>query len=118
MCRTKGHHKNECPLFAQYIGVGMLNHLASGGPWCEILKTHGHDPYHFPLMKKYQKVPKSTFCNIFKSFKHEDMYCRTLEMMKENILDTYKVQDEHVTRQSTQQPQYNSTQQPQYNPTQ
>jgi hypothetical protein len=36
MCRTKGHHKNECPLFAQYIGVGMPNPLASGGPWCEI----------------------------------------------------------------------------------
>jgi hypothetical protein len=36
MCRTEGHHKNECPLFAQYIGVGMPNPLASGGPWCEI----------------------------------------------------------------------------------
>jgi hypothetical protein len=45
-CRTKGHHKNECPTFVQYIRIGMPNLLLSGGPWCEICKTHGHDPYH------------------------------------------------------------------------
>ena len=69
-------------------------------------------------MHKYQTIPKSTFCNFCKSDEHEDKDCRTLEMMKERIEDTYMVQDEHVTCQSMQQPQYNTVHQPQYNPTQ
>jgi hypothetical protein len=77
----------------------MPNPLASGGPWCEIFKTHGHDPYHFPLMQKYQVVSKSTFCNFFKSVGHEEKDNRTLEMIKEMIVDTYKVHDEHVIGQ-------------------
>ena len=36
MCRIESNDKNECPLFSQYIGVGMPNPLALGGPWCEI----------------------------------------------------------------------------------
>jgi hypothetical protein len=36
MCRTKGHDKNDCLLFSKSIGLGMPNHLASGGTWCEI----------------------------------------------------------------------------------
>jgi hypothetical protein len=116
MCRTKGHHKNECPLFSQYIGVHFPNSLASGVPWCDIFKTHGHDPYHFPLMQKYQTVPKSTFYNFCKSVGHEDKDCRTLVMMKERISDTYRVQVEHVTGKFAQQLSYNTAKQPQYNP--
>jgi hypothetical protein len=99
MCRTEGHRKNEFPLFSQYIGVGMPNPLYLGGPWCDNHKTHGNDPYHFPLMKKYQTVLKSTFCNFCKSFRHEDKDCRTLEMMNERIADTYRVQVEYVIEQ-------------------
>jgi hypothetical protein len=98
----EGHHKNECPLFAQYIGVSMPSPLYSGGPWCDICKTHGNDIYHFPLMNKYQTVPKSTFCKFCKLDGHKDKDCGNLEMMKEMIADTYMVQDEHVTRQTTQ----------------
>jgi hypothetical protein len=77
----------------------MPNPLASRGPGCEIFKTHGHDPYYFPLMQKYQTVPKRTICNFCKSVGQEEKDCRTLEMMKEIIADTYRVQDEHVIRQ-------------------
>jgi ribosomal protein S18 len=81
----------------------MTNPLASGGPWCEIFKTHGHDPYHFHLMQKYRTIPKSTFCNFCKSVGYEDKDYRTLDMMKEQITDTYRVHDEHVTGKYTQQ---------------
>jgi hypothetical protein len=107
-----GHHKNECPLFAQYIGVGMSNPLASKVPWREISKTHGNDPYHFPLIHKYHIVPKSTFCNFCKLVGHEDKDYRTLEMMKERIAYTYRVQVEHVIIQSAQQPQYKNAHHP------
>jgi hypothetical protein len=54
LCRSEGHHKNECLTFVQYLGVGIPNPFPTGGPWCEICKTHGHDPYHFPMMQKYK----------------------------------------------------------------
>jgi hypothetical protein len=44
LCRTKGHHKNEFPTFAQYLGEGMKNPLPIEGPWCEICRTCLHDP--------------------------------------------------------------------------
>jgi hypothetical protein len=72
--------EKECP-----------NPLPKGGPWCEICRTHGHDPYHCPMMKKYQTMPKSTFCNFCKSVGHEDKDCRTLEMMKERTSDAYRI---------------------------
>jgi hypothetical protein len=52
-CRTEGHHKNECPMFAQYMEAGMPNPLPPGGLWCEICKKSGHDPYHCTMMQKY-----------------------------------------------------------------
>jgi hypothetical protein len=54
LCRTEGHHKNECPTFMQYMETGVPNPFPTGGPWCEICKTHGHDPYHCPMMQKYK----------------------------------------------------------------
>ena len=51
-CRTEGHHKNACPTFAQYMETCLSNPLLTRGLWREICKTHGHDPYHFPMMQK------------------------------------------------------------------
>jgi hypothetical protein len=82
LCRTKGHHKNEFPTFAQYLEAGFWNTLPTGGVWCEICKTHGHDPCHFPLIQKYQIVPESTFCNFYKFVGHEDKDCITTELIK------------------------------------
>jgi hypothetical protein len=36
LCRSEGHHKNECLTFVQYLGVGLPNTFPIGGPWCEI----------------------------------------------------------------------------------
>jgi hypothetical protein len=111
-CRTEGHHKNECPTFAQYMETGMPNPLPTGGPWCEICKTHGHDPYHFPMMQKYQTVPKNAYCTFCKSVGHDDKDCRTMDLMRERTSDTYRVQEEMMTGQVA--PQFNQVP-PQYN---
>jgi hypothetical protein len=31
LCRIKGHHKNECPMFVRYFGAGLSNPLPIGG---------------------------------------------------------------------------------------
>jgi len=74
-CKTKGHHKDEFPTFTQYLQEEMPNPLPTGGLWCEICKTPRHDPYHCPMMQKYQKFLKSTFYNFYKSIGHEDKDC-------------------------------------------
>jgi hypothetical protein len=87
----------------------MPNPLPTGGLWCELCKTPGHDPYHCPMMQKYQTMPKSTFCNFCKSVGHEDKDCRTLELMKERTSYAYRMQDELMIGQPAQQ--YNNAQQ-------
>jgi hypothetical protein len=53
----KGHHKNECPTFREYLATGALNPLApGGGVYCEICRTMGHHPTSCPLMQKYQST--------------------------------------------------------------
>jgi hypothetical protein len=92
LCRTKGQHKNECLTFAQYLATRVPNPFPSRGPWCEICKTHGHGPYHFPIMHKYKTVPKNIYSIFCKSVGHGDRDCRTLELMREKTSDTYRVQ--------------------------
>jgi hypothetical protein len=36
--------------------TGVSNPFPTGGPWCEICKMHGHDPYHCPMMQKYKNT--------------------------------------------------------------
>jgi hypothetical protein len=118
-CRMEGHHKNECPTFAQYMETGMPNPLPQGGLWCEICKKLGHDPYHCTMMQKYQTVPKNSYCTFCKSVGHDDKDCRTMELMRERTSDAYRVQAEMMTGQAT--PQFNqapapyNTVQQQYN---
>jgi hypothetical protein len=101
LCRKKGHHKNECPTFAQYLDTGVPNPLPTGGQWCEISKTHEHDPYHCTMMQNYNIVPKISYCNFFKSVGHDEKDSRTLELMRERTSDTYRVQEEMMTKQFT-----------------
>ena len=36
-CRTEGHSKEHCPLFAEYLANGAPNPLPKAqGPWCKI----------------------------------------------------------------------------------
>jgi hypothetical protein len=91
-CRIEGHHKNECVTFSQYMEIGISNPFPKGGLWCEIRKTNGHDPYHFPMMQKYQKIPNISYCNFFKSVCHDDKDCRKMDLMREGTSYTYRVQ--------------------------
>jgi hypothetical protein len=79
--------------------------ITNRGLWCEICKKQGHDPYHFPMMQKYQTVPKSSYCNFCKSVGHDDKDCRTMDLMRERTSDAYRVQAEMMTGQAT--PQFN-----------
>jgi hypothetical protein len=49
------------------------------------------------MMHKYQKVPKSSYCNFFKSVGHDDKYFRTMDMMRERTSKTYRVQEKMMT---------------------
>jgi hypothetical protein len=81
------------------MAIRVPNPFPTGGPWCEICKMHRHDPYHCPMMHKYKIVPKSSYCNFLKSVGHDDKDCRTLDLMREISLDTYRVQEEMMTGQ-------------------
>jgi hypothetical protein len=83
--------------------IRIQNHFSIGGPWCNIYKTHGLDPYHFPMMQKYQTIPKSSYLNFYKSVGHDDKDCRTMEMMREITSDTYRVQVEMMSWQDKPQ---------------
>jgi hypothetical protein len=91
-CRTKGHHKNECPMFAQYMAAGILNPLPMGGLWCEIFKKPGHNPYGVKYSRnQVTTVPKTFYCTFCKLVGHDDKYCRTMELMQERTPDEYRV---------------------------
>jgi hypothetical protein len=109
--------------------IGLPNDFPTQGPWCEICKIYGHDPYHCPMMHKYHTVPKISYCNFCKSVGHDDKYCRTMDLMRETTSYTYRVQVDMMTGKNgphfnqvippynNAQPHYNIVQ-PQYNPTQ
>jgi hypothetical protein len=117
------------------MATRVPNPFPIGIPWCNICKTHGHDPYHCPMMKKYQTIPKCSYCNFCKLVGHDDKDCRTMELMRERTSDTYKVQEKMMigkfapqfnqvpTPYNNVQQQYNIAQsqynnsQAQYNPT-
>jgi ribosomal protein S18 len=89
----------------QYMETRMPNPLPTGGPWCEICKTHGHDPYHCPMMQKYQTVPKNAYCTFCKSVGNDDKDYKTMDLMRERTSDTYRVQAEMMTGKDA--PQFN-----------
>jgi hypothetical protein len=89
----------------QYMETSVSNPFPMGGTWCKICKTHGHDPYHYPMMQKYKTVPKSSYCKFCKSVGHYDKHCRMMDLMKEKTSYNYRVQEEMMTRQDA--PQFN-----------
>jgi hypothetical protein len=118
------------------MASGMPNPLPKKGLWCEICKKQGHDPYHCPMMHKYQTVSKRSYCNFCKFVGHDDKDYRTMDLMRERTSYAYRVQEEMMigkcasqfnqvpTPYNTTQQQYNTAQQPynttepQYNTTQ
>jgi len=64
-CKGEGHHKEQCPMFQDYLNSGAPNPLNQGArPWCEICRTRGsHRPESCPLLQKYVSTPMSLYCN-------------------------------------------------------
>jgi hypothetical protein len=91
----KGHHKDECPTFVQYLAVGAPNPLPGGG-YCEICKKWGHHPTECPLLQKYQSTPKNLFCNFCKSVGHEEKDCHVFDLLRERTSDMYRIQEENT----------------------
>jgi hypothetical protein len=89
-CRMKGHHKDECPTFVQYLVAGVSNPLPRGG-YFEICKKWGHHPTDCPLLQKYQSTPRNLFFNFYKSMEHEEKDCRVLDLMRKRTLDMYMI---------------------------
>jgi hypothetical protein len=80
--------------------TGLPNPFPTGGPWCEICKTLGNDPYHYLMMQKYQIVSKSSYLNFFKLVGHDDKDCKTMDLMRERMSDTWRVKVEMMTGQA------------------
>jgi hypothetical protein len=78
----------------------MPNPLLIGGIWCDICKKQGHDPYHYPMMQKYQTIPKSSYCNFCKLVGHDEKDCKTMDLVRQRTSDAYRVQEEMMTNQA------------------
>jgi hypothetical protein len=62
-CKIKGHRKEECPTFAYYMETGEPNPSVGRVGYCKICRTRGNHPTSFPLLNKYQIMPRNLFCN-------------------------------------------------------
>lgn len=94
-CRTKGHSKEHCPVFVEYLASGAYNPLPQGrGPWCEICRMNGHRPQDFHLLQKYVQTPKNLFCTFCKYVGHVENNCRAYELMMERTKDIYAMQSD------------------------
>jgi len=91
-CKAEGHHKDQCPLFQDYLSSGAPNPLNQGaGPWCEICQTRGsHRLEHFPLLQKYVSTLTSLYCNFCKSVGHDGSNSHAYDMMHDQR--AYRVQ--------------------------
>ena len=94
-CRTEGHSKEQCPVFAQYLASGTPNPLPQiGGLWCKICKQGGHRPQDCHMVQKYTKTPKNLYCTFCSLVGHDDSHFRALDMMMERTQDVYAMQSE------------------------
>jgi hypothetical protein len=90
-CKKKGHCKDECPTFAQYMATGASNSLTRGVGYREICETWGHHPTVCPLLHKYQTMPNNLFYNFCKSVGHDEKYYHEFNLMRECTSDVYKI---------------------------
>lgn len=94
-CKTEGHSREHCHVFAEYLASSAPNPLPQAqGPWCEICRVNGHRPQDFPLLQKYVQTSKNLFCTFCKSVGHDDHHCRDYELMVERTQDVYAMQSD------------------------
>jgi hypothetical protein len=113
-CRSKGHDKEHCPLFHEYLALGAPSPLKQVNlPWCEVCKNK-HRPGECYYMQKYVQIPTKVYCTFCKSVGHNDRDCRAFDLMHERSRDIYKIQGE--VHQEGNNAQYNSPGRGTFNP--
>ena len=60
--------------------------------WCEICQSWGHAPPSFLMLQKYYIATHAPFWEFYKSIRHDVNNCHTLQLMKDNRTDSYRVQ--------------------------
>jgi hypothetical protein len=55
MCRSKRHHREECPTLENYMEMGASIPFPFGpqAEWCEICRQWGHIPPYFSTLEIY-----------------------------------------------------------------
>ena len=81
-CKSQGHDKDHCPVFANYVAVGRsmpLRPKAQGGPstgstlWCAIYQVVGkHATDNCHLLQKFVQTPQQLFCNFCQFVGHDE----------------------------------------------
>lgn len=102
-CKSQGHDKDRCPVFANYMEGGgpmPLRPKAQTGPsagptlWCTICKVIGnHATDNCHLLQKFIQTPQQLFCNFYRLVGHDERNCRSYELMMDRT-PTYRVQEE------------------------
>jgi hypothetical protein len=65
-----------------------------------------HHPTAFSLMHKYQSTARNLFINFYNFSEHDEKEFHAFDLMRENIIDAYKVQGEEGPKGGV--PQYNT----------
>jgi hypothetical protein len=91
MCRSEGHHRDECPTLGNYLAMGAPNPFPTRPQteWCNICRQWGHIPPHFPTLEKYQKTHHTPFCEFCKSMGHDVNNFRSLQLMQDHTHDVF-----------------------------
>lgn len=81
-CKGKGHDKDHCPVFANYVAEGgpmPLRPEAQVDPstapvlWCVICQVGGkHTTDNYHLLQKYTQTLQQLFCNFCRSIGHNE----------------------------------------------
>jgi hypothetical protein len=92
ICKVKGHSKDNCPLFNEYLASGAHNPLKQATqPWCEVCRNK-HHPSECYYMHKYVHTPTNLYYTFCKSMGHDEKNCRAYYLMHERSRDTYRIQ--------------------------
>jgi hypothetical protein len=106
ICRSKGHDKENCPLFHEYLASGALIPLKQVNlPWFEVCRNR-HRPGECCYMQKYVQTPTNLYYTFCKCVGHDDRDCRDFDLVHEISRDIYKIQGE--VHQEGNNAQYNS----------
>ena len=90
ICQTKGHTKDNCPSYMNYISSGTHNPLSTHKlPQCRICHTRGHHDEDCLYLQNIVSTPASYFCKFCKIVGHDEKDCRAYQLLKEKTVYTY-----------------------------